>query len=342
MQESLIEKSWPAAGISRIKAETLFGNIAITGHDSDDIKVTLTGKFYGWQFWAANRNARSDMEFYDIVLEQQGNAILIKTALKGGLRNWLRFMSMNFRILVPQNKGFESDIRAEAGNIRIENYLGDLHIKTGAGKIKLDHVRGEVEAKTFAGTVDIRNCKAVIKVQTSAGTLEAKDCEGDISLTTSGGTIDIQKITGNVYASSSAGSIDVKGVDGMVKVSTAAGSIDIKGVRGSLGAFTNMGNIDVEVAQLGEFLSVETQSGNAHIKMPLDQSMQLSVTGMRIRAPLFPGFEGEFTRSRIAGKTGNGGPTVAITCMAGNVKINPYQQNAFDSFEKTCTDSDFT
>lgn len=342
MQESLIEKTWPSEGVSQIKVETLFGKIQLIGHESDEIRVELTGKFYGWQFWAANRNLRSDLEFYDIVIEPQGKTLLIKTALKNGLMNWLRFMGMNFRIYVPARKGFETDIKAEAGNIYADNYLGELRIRTNAGKVRLDNVRGEVNAKTSAGVIEIRNCKGEISAQTSAGTMEARNCDGTLSLTTTGGTIELREITGNAYATTSAGTIEAYQIDGVLKVSTAAGTIDVKEMRGSLAAMTNLGTIDAEVLQLGDYLNLESHSGNVKVNMPVDQGMELDVEGVQVKAPRFTGFEGKFQPNLIKGNTKRGGIPVTIKARAGNVKINAFRGNPFESFEKTFRDVDFT
>jgi len=342
MQESLIEKTWPSEGISQIKVETLFGKIQIIGHESDEIRVELTGKFYGWQFWTANRNLHSDLEFYDMVMEPQGKTLVIKTALKSGLMNWLRFMGMNFRIFVPARKGFETDIKAEAGNIYAENYLGELRIRTNAGKIRLDNVRGEVNAKTSAGIIEIRHCKGEITAQTSAGTMDARNCDGTLSLTTTGGTIELREITGSAYATTSAGTIEAYQIDGVLKVSTAAGTIDIKEMRGSLAAMTNLGTIRAEVLQLGDYLNLESHSGNVKVHIPVDQGMELEIEGVQIKAPRFPGFEGKFQPNFIKGSTKPGGIPVTIKARSGNVKINAFRGNPFDSFEKTFKDTDFT
>lgn len=343
MQEPGIVRSWPAEEISRIETETLFGNVHLLGYEGREIRVEMSGKRYGWQFWTANRNFQSTLEEYDIRFEQNEETLWIKTALKSGLMNWLRFMGIHFRILVPRKQFFETAIRLEAGDIHLEGCTGKHRISTGAGKILLESVKGDVEGRTAAGTVEIRDCKAGISLQTSAGTIEARDSEGTFTLSTSAGTVELHNLVGNVYATSSAGAIEAHDVHGVLKVNTSAGTIEVKGMNGSLGATTNMGTIEAHIASLGEFLSLESLAGNIEVHLPGDKDMDLNIMGIDIRAPRFEQFEGIFERNRIEGKVLNGGLPVTIKAHAGNVRIGGSRyKNTFDSVNKTLKDHTFT
>lgn len=335
MQTPEIVKLWPADGISRIKSETMFGNIHIKGHEADEIRIELLGKRYGWQFWNANRSLQSVLHDYDITIEKKAETLLIKVSLKSGSMNWLRFTGIHFQILLPRKRFFETDIRLEAGNIHVEGCAGKHDIATSAGTIRLENVQGSVNGSTSAGTVDIRNCKANISIETSAGAIEARNCEGTLTLTTSGGTIELNNIVGNAYATTSAGTIEARDIDGVLKASTSAGAIEVLGMNGSLGAFTNLGTIDVELLSFGAFLNLESQAGNISVQMPLDKGLGMDISGIGIRVPRLPHFEGVYERNRIDGKNRQGGIPARIRAQAGIVKIRHLHGNSLDSFRKT-------
>lgn len=341
MQEPGMVRSWPAAGISRIETETLFGNVQLLGYEGREIRLELSGKRYGWQFWTANRNFQAVLQEYDLLFEQTEHTLRIKTSLKGGLMNWLRFMGIHIRILVPQNQFFETNIKLEAGDIHLESCTGNHSISTNAGKIRLERVKGQIQGRTGAGSIDILQCKAEISTQTSAGTIEARDHEGDLTLSTSAGTIELHHLVGNVYATSAAGTINANDIHGVLKVNTSAGAIDINGMHGSLGATTHLGTVAVQMLSLGEFLTIETFAGNVHVYMPTNKSMDMDIAGVDIRAPRFEQFEGIFERNRIEGRVSNGGIPVRIKAHAGNVRIGSHYRSTFDSINKTLKDNTF-
>ena len=342
-QEAGLIRSWPAENISRIEMETLFGRVRLLGYEGRDVRVEVSGKAYGWQFWAANRTIQSILDNYDIQIEQADDMLRIKTSLKSGMMNWLQFMGIHFRILVPKDRFFETALKLEAGAIYLENCTGKHRVSTGAGKISLKRLKGEVDARTSAGAVEIHDCKADMSVQTSAGSIEVHDADGTLTLTTAAGTIELHDVVGNVYATSSAGTIEAYDMHGMLKASTSAGTIEVKGMHGSLGATTNLGTIEAEVVSLGAFLNLESLAGNIDVHLPSNKDMDLNITGISIRASRFEAFEGTFERDRIEGKVLNGGIPVSIKAHAGNVRLSGSSfLNTFESVNKTLKDSAFT
>ena len=230
MQESIVEKSWPAGGISRIKVDSLFGNTRLVGYDGTEIKVSVSGRYYGWQQRAVNRNPLPEQDLFDISLEKEGNALVLKSAPRG-LMNWLKTMGLDIRILLRTSKGYDTEIRSEAGSIEITNYLGEVQAGTKAGNITLENVRGEVNARTFAGSVKITDCKAEINVDTAAGNVTALRCEGNLHISTAGGTLRIDQVVGRVFAAATAGNIYASHIDGMLKASTTAGSCKVNNMK---------------------------------------------------------------------------------------------------------------
>lgn len=342
MQELLLSKSWPAEGIARVEVQTLFGDVSLQGYGGEEIQVELIGKFYGWQFWAANRSLQDALDHYDLVFEKRGNALYIQTTLKSGLQHWLHAMGMKFRIMVPQSRFVETNIHLEAGNIRLEHCKGKHQLRTGAGNLRLERVSGEAQGRTAAGSVDIRHCKANITIKSAAGALEARHCEGLLSLSTAGGTIELQHIHGKVHVESSAGSIEATDVEGSLYAHTAAGTIELKDIKGAVNASTPLGSIEAEILLPSEYLYLETLAGRIDIRMPFNQGMDLELTGANVRIPRLEHFEGARDQQRIEGKYLGGGMPVKIQARAGSIKVRMPRNDAIGTFRETIGKTDFT
>lgn len=342
MQELLLSKSWPAEGIARLDVQTLFGDVVIKGYGGDEIQVVLMGKFYGWQFWTANRSLQEWLSHYDLLLEKQGNELRVQTFLKSGIQHWLHAMGMKFQIMVPQTHFLETDIRLEAGNIRVESCKGKHQLRTGAGNLRLEHVSGEVQGRTSAGSVDIRHCKANITAKSATGALEARHCEGLLSLSTSGGTIELHHIQGKVNVESSAGSIEAYDVDGALYAHTAAGTIELKGIKGGVNASTPLGTIEAEILLPSDYLYLETLAGSIEVRMPFDKGMDLEVSGMSVRMPRLAHFEGKREQYRVEGSNLGGGMPVKIQAPSGSIKVRSPRNDAIGALHETIGKTEFT
>lgn len=342
MQELLLSKSWPAEGIARIHVQTLFGDVAIKGYGGADIQVELTGKFYGWQFWTANRSLREGLSHYDLLFEKRGNELWLTTTLKSGFRHWLRAMGMEIQVLVPKNRFFETEVQLEAGGIRLEDCRGKHRLRTGAGQLRLERVSGEVEGSTAAGSVDIRHCKANIDLKTATGTLEARHCEGLLSFSTAGGTIELRHIHGKVQVDSAAGSIEALDIEGSLHAQTAAGSIELKGIKGSVNARTMFGAIEAEVSLPEDYLYLEALAGSIEVRMPFERGMDLDLSGMNVRAPRLEHFEGVRNTNRMEGQCLGGGLPVKMQAHSGSIRVRSLRNDAIDAFRETIGKTEFT
>ena len=341
MREPVLIKSLPSDGISIIKVDTFWGDIRVLGQDSSEIIVEVYSRLFGWRFWAAPEMMTEELEKYNLTVEKQGETLSIGAARKNKVTNWLSFLGISFKIYVPNNIYFETNIHAKGGKIELNNLVGKHYFKTSAGEVELTNVRGEVRGKTAAGTIEIKDCKAKIDVSTSAGTIEIYKSEGEISVSTAAGTIELYDLVGNIYATTYAGTIETNRISGMLKVATYAGTVEIRAMNGSVGAVTDAGTIEAEILSFGDFIGLESKAGNIYLRMPNTEGVNLDISANRIKPKQFQNFEGHQSKSSVYGALNGGGIPVELKAHAGNVYIHSTKGSTFQSFSRTFKEAQF-
>ncbi len=341
MTEPIIIKIFDSQGITRIKAETLLGSIKVFGHASDTIRVEVYGRFWGWQFWVSQSRIREELEKFNYQINQRNDTLIVDMSLKNELINWFKFLSISFKIYIPQQQYFNTDLVTKGGKIVLKDIEGDHYFNTKAGEVELINIKGSIKGKTAMGTIEARNCFAKMDVSTAAGTIEIANSEGDMRFSTSAGTIELDNLTGTIDAETSAGTIEANNITGTLKVSTSAGTIDIKGMSGSVSGFTGAGTVDAEVVKLGDFIDLTSEAGSITVRMPYTEGVTLDIEGSVIKGATFPNFDGTAEHDCVRGEANGGGKLVRIHSRYGSVYINSPKGN-FKTFTKTLKDPEFT
>jgi two-component system, LytTR family, sensor kinase len=342
MNEPIIIKNFSAEGVQKIKTDVASGNVAIFGGNISEIKVEISAKFFGWNFWSGKDEIQYAIKDFDIKIEQQNEELVVNISSMNSWKNWLSFLRFSVKIFVPNNKTFEHEIHTNWGNVTLHGSHGKHYFSTSAGQINIKNISGEVRGKTAAGTIEIKNCKGNINVSTSAGTIEIEKSEGEITLSTSAGTIELDDLVGNIYATTSAGTIEANRIDGTMKLSTSAGTIEVAAMRGSLEAYTGGGTIEAEILELGEFLDLESKAGNVYARMPFEQGIDLSASAYNVRMPQLRGFEGSQEQGFVMGKINGGGIKVNVQSKTGNVYLHSLKGGSFQNLGQSVKNIDFT
>ena len=341
MAEPIIIKTFDSQGITRIKAETLWGSIKVFGHASDAIRVEVYGRFLGWQFWASQARILEELEKFNYQIHQHNETLIVDMSLKNDLINWFKFLSISFKIYIPEHQYFNTDLMTKGGKIVLKDIEGNHYFNTKAGEVELINVKGVIKGKTAMGTIEAHNCVAKMDVSTAAGTIEVANSEGEMTFSTAAGTIELDNLMGNIDATTSAGTIETNNITGTLKVSTSAGTIDIKGMSGTVSGFTGAGTVDAEVVKLGDFIDLSSEAGSITVRMPYTEGVTLDIEGSVIKGAAFPNFEGTAKHDRVQGEANGGGKLVRIHSRYGSVSINSPKGN-FKTFTKTLKDPEFT
>lgn len=343
MEEPYLIKTFPAEGIHSLLAETLAGNITVSGSDTTDIKVEVYVHSLGWVWGTTSRQKIEErLRQYDLIIEKQEDKIVALHRRKPETWNWnswMKFMGISYKIYVPQN--ISTTLQTSGGKISLENLIGKQRFSSEGGNLKMANIKGEIHGRTSGGNIAISGCSEKIDLQTYGGNIVADSSEGLINLRTSGGNLRFFNLGGEIEAHTSGGNIQADKINGTLKVSTSGGFIRIIDLSGNIDAQTSGGGIQAEVNDFDKLISLDTNGGNIHASIPLNRGMNLDLSGSRVRIPRTGQFEGFAQKRSIHGKLNGGGAMIRMRTSGGRVIIRDAQKETFYSIAQSFTESDF-
>jgi DUF4097 and DUF4098 domain-containing protein YvlB len=199
------------AGIERIKIDTSFGNVKITGADTTECNATA--KINGQA--PTLEEAQQLAEQTKIKLQAEGKVLVFKVE-KPRLKN-NRSIGVSFDVTVPTRTGIKCE--TSFGEVVLKNITGDIDAKTSFGKIDLENITGNVQLDTSYGEVD---CEGIttgyFSAKSSFGKMDIEfsdACPADIraKIETSFGEVDVAvppNFAGDVAVETSFGSVETE------------------------------------------------------------------------------------------------------------------------------------
>jgi hypothetical protein len=194
--------------------------------------------------------------------------------------------------------------------------------------------------------IKIPRAAYVDRITTSNGAIRTLDGSGPARLKTSNGEIRVQALRGSVDAQTSNGAIELIDIDGDAKAHTSNGHIHAEGLRGSLEAGTSNGGIRATLAKApaGRPVRLETSNSSVELSVPenFDNDIRVSTnnSGITLHLPrqlnahvlartsnssISSDFEirmrGEFSKNRLEGVIGNGGPLIDLSTSNGSIRL---------------------
>lgn len=310
-----------SGSLSNVRVETSGGSISVEGSQSSGVKVEM---YVRPNNWPSNKLSKDELaerlKEYDIKLGVEGNTVVATAKRK---RNegwdWKRSVSISFKVYTPKN--FATDLHTSGGSIRLNNLVGSQNFATSGGSLHLAGVEGLIKGRTSGGSIHLERCRKDIDLSTSGGSIHAKDSDGNLVLRTSGGSVHLDGLSGRINARTSGGSVKGDGIKGELVAGTSGGSVRLSGIAGSVEASTSGGGMDVEITKLGEYVRLSGGPGSVNVKMPLDQGIDLDLSGNRVEIPLSK-FDGTAEKDRVRGRMNGGGVPVRISAGSGSVRVN--------------------
>jgi len=184
------------------------------------------------------------------------------------------------------------------------------------------------------------------RIFTSNGSIRTLDGSGPARLRTSNGEIRVQALRGSLDAQTSNHSVELIDIDGDVKAHSSNGHIRAEGLRGSLEADTSNGSIHARLEQVpaGRPVRLETNNNSVELSLPANFANDIRVTtsngGITLHMPYQVnahvlartnnssissdfeiGMRGEFSKNRLEGVIGNGGPLIDLTTSNGSIRL---------------------
>ena len=194
--------------------------------------------------------------------------------------------------------------------------------------------------------IKIPRAACLDRIFTSNGSIRTQDGSGPARLRTSNAEIRVQALRGSLDAQTSNGSVELIDVDGDAKAHTSNSHIRTEGLRGSLEAGTSNGGINARLEQVpaGRPVRLETTNSSVELSLPANFANDLRVStsngGITLHMPyqlnahvtarttnssISSDFEvkmqGDFSKNRLEGVIGNGGPLIDLSTSNGSIRL---------------------
>lgn len=162
----------------------------------------------------------------------------------------------------------------------------------------------QVTAHADSGGIHVRGMQRRVACKTDSGGLDIADVTSDVRAEADSGGIHVRDVKGSVFARVDSGGITASDVAGSIDAEADSGHIDItQTVAAPIRAKADSGGVSVTLAKgAGYDIDAEAESGG--ISAP-----QLTVNT-------------EYSRHRVEGKLGGGGPLVKIQVDSGGISIH--------------------
>lgn len=211
--------------------------------------------------------------------------------------------SISIRTLPPL------DHRGNAGaryTIHVPKKIELSNISSSNGPIRVESIEGLTHLRTSNGGVHVTGLVGTLEVQTSNGTVEVADVTGDTTLHSSNGTIRADVRKGRFGASTSNGSINVR----LMEADSSPVRLD-----------TSNGHIDLTMDAVRE---VKATSSNSSITVHLPASAGATLDAHTSNSSIQCDFDistHEFSKHRLSGTIGKGGPLLDLGTSNGSIKL---------------------
>jgi DUF4097 and DUF4098 domain-containing protein YvlB len=228
---------------------------------------------------------------------------------------------------------------ADALKVAIDNSPDSVSIRVTRPSDR----RGNMGARFV---IKIPRAAFVDRIFTSNGAIRTQDGNGPARLRTSNAEIRVQALHGGLDAQTSNSSVELMDVDGDAKIHTSNGHIRTQGLRGALEASTSNSSINARLEQVpaGRPVRLETSNSSVELSLPAnfanDIRVSTSNSGITLHMPyqvnahvtarttnssISSDFEvrmqGEFSKNRLEGVIGNGGPLIDLSTSNGSIRL---------------------
>jgi len=296
-QSPTMSKSFTINGVGMLDARTSGGSMSVAGTSGNEVEIDVYVRKDKRLLSASDPLVQELNDGYEVIMEQSGNTIRIRTERVNRSRNWNR-MSISFDVRIPRQ--METDIATSGGSIEVIGLDGAQQLKTSGGSIQIEDLTGPIDAST------------------SGGSIRAENLDGETELRTSGGSIKLSQSQGDIVAATSGGSILLEDIDGTVDAKTSGGSIEINGNAAAIEARTSGGSINVDISGLSQRLSLATSGGSINAHIPGDMGMDLDLKAGKVNVNLRD-FSGRVEKNEIVGSMNGGGIPIYMRASGGNV-----------------------
>lgn len=234
------------------------------------------------------------------------------------------FGSVDYFIKVPTK--VQLQVSSTSGSVRVFNLDGSLELAITSGNVKIKDCMADVDISSTSGDVDLSGVEGNIKIGSTSSDILIENVTGALSLRSTSGISEIYGLTGNLTLRKTSGDIRILDIIGNVDISATSGDIQLEQEEGSIRITSHSGDVVVDTKLLsGGRYAVETISGSIEFSVPpgSDGRVRLQSVSGTIDTSVPLTIE-SFSKRKLTGVLGLGGPRIELTSTSGDVTLGEY------------------
>lgn len=217
-------KFFRVRGTPSIDVNSLNGDIdVIYNPDIEGVQIDLyvTRRF---SLWSGTRR----LDDFRIIMRQQGSRIIasVEERRSGPPR---RSGDISFHFVIQTSGRANTQLRTVAGNISIENHIGDHFIQNQSGDIEISNTEGKIQAVSTSGDIFMEELSGIIFANTVSGSIGINGGSGEMRLRSVSGSVNAAALNGTLLAASTSGDVnaDFHDVSIGVFMESVSGSVSL-------------------------------------------------------------------------------------------------------------------
>ncbi|MCX6826964.1 MAG: DUF4097 family beta strand repeat-containing protein [candidate division Zixibacteria bacterium] len=326
------QKDIEISGRSELNIKNIAGLIEITGAEVDKISIGATKTVKAADQEEAEKIARQ----IEIEVSTNNNRVSIQTVLSkatGSSRSLMEkifgsgndtFGAVDYTITVPN--GCLARIENISGNIHVSDIANNVNIIVTSGNIELDGITGSVDIDAISGNMIIQDVKGNVNITATSSNTELNSITGATDICLTSGNTKGTSLMGPVTIAQTSGDVTMDSLSGDIKIKSISGDISIEQDEGAIDITVYSGNVDIKT----EFNSqkdfyIETGSGKIVFAVPETSSgsARLETISGNITTEL-PISIRTFSKDKLLGDFGGGGPKISLITTSGDIIIRQY------------------
>ncbi|MEE9443131.1 MAG: DUF4097 family beta strand repeat-containing protein [candidate division Zixibacteria bacterium] len=232
--------------------------------------------------------------------------------------------SIDFVISVPTD--CNADIYNSSGNIEATGIRGKIFVSGTAGNVIIRDNQGDLEITTTSGLVELNDIEGEVSINANGSDVNFYSINGNVEIRNSSGLMTGEYLIGDLVLSQTTGSIDLKHIEGDIRLQSTSGKINILQDFGALDVSTESGNINIktELNSAKDYF-VETISGSIEFLIPVASGGEIKLeAGSGDINTQVPISIDSFSKTRITGSFGHGGPKVSLITRSGDITLSEF------------------
>lgn len=229
--------------------------------------------------------------------------------------------AVDFVVSVPTR--CNADIYISTGKIDVGGVSGNLNLSGEIGEIAVADIQGNVSINNSTGRVTVRDIEGDVLIKANGADISFYSISGDLEIRNSSGLTGGEYLIGDLTVTQTAGQIDVKRVEGDIRIKSTAGAVRVEQDFGALDISTESGDIDITTGlNSSKDYFVETVSGSIRFMVPEASGGEVKLeAGSCDIDTQIPIAIDSFSRTRISGSFGNGGPKISLVTTSGDITL---------------------